>query len=150
MRELAVWGILLVLVLIYRRLGRIYRFLRRKQEPTPTGRIRFYIDGREVIGMANIKVTETKTGSIVISDAHGNPAQVDGAPVWSLTDPSLATLTPAADGMSCAIAPVGPIGTCELQVKADADLGAGVVDILGTLPLEFIAGDAVTVQVSIA
>lgn len=135
------------------KLERLLKKILRKLKPTkvpPAALVRFYIDGREVHSMADIKVTETKSASIVISDIKGNPAQVDGAPVWSLTDPSLATLTPSEDGMSCGIAPVGPVGSCTLQVNADADLGEGVVTIAGELPLVFIAGEAVSVSISIA
>lgn len=96
----------------------------------------------------NVKVTQKLPLSITISDAKGNAAQVDGVPAWSLTDPALGDLTVAADGMSAELAPKGPTGSCQVQVSADADLGAGVVSILGGLDVDFLPGDAVSISIA--
>jgi hypothetical protein len=68
--------------------------------------------------------------SIAIVDARGRPASVDGAPVWASSDDTIVAVTAAADGMSATFATVGP-GTARLSITADADLGAGVVQISG-------------------
>ena len=68
---------------------------------------------------------------------------VEGAPVWSTDRPDLVTVTAAADGMSAVIAPVGPLGSAQISVDADADLGAGVTTLTTLGSVEVIAGTAV-------
>jgi hypothetical protein len=76
----------------------------------------------------------------------GNPARVDGVPEWLVDNSELLALTPAADGLSCSVSAVGPLGTATVTMKADADLGSGVVDVLGTLEIEVTGGGATTVS----
>lgn len=78
-------------------------------------------------------------------DKKGNPAKVDGVPEWSTDNTELLALTPAADGMSCTVAAVGPLGAAKVSLKADADLGAGIVDIFGVLDVEVTGGQATSV-----
>lgn len=97
-----------------------------------------------------MKISDVKTASIVIKDKFGNPAAVDGAPAWAVSDPALATLEVATDGMSAKIMPVGVIGSFKLQVSADADLGEGVKTILGEMDIDLLAGEAEVIEISIA
>ncbi len=78
-------------------------------------------------------------------DNKGNPATVDGQPEWLVDNPNVIALTPAADGLSCDLAAVGPLGTAIVSMKADADLGAGVEPLVGTFEIEVTAGKATTV-----
>lgn len=93
-----------------------------------------------------IKDTQKVSLELKITDAKGNPAKVDGVPEWSSTDSTIVTITPSTDGMTGVAAAVGPLGTASINVLADADLGQGVKTIQGTLDIEVIAGDAVTIQ----
>src|SRR4051812_47455218 len=68
--------------------------------------------------------------TLSITDSHGQPAAVDGAPVWASSDETVLTVTPAADGMSAAVDTVAP-GAARVSVSADADLGAGTQSITG-------------------
>jgi hypothetical protein len=68
--------------------------------------------------------------ALTITDSKGRPAAVDGVPVWASSDDTVLSVTPAADGMSAVINSVAP-GTARATVSADADLGAGVVQITG-------------------
>ncbi len=77
----------------------------------------------------------------------GHPAQVDGVPAWSTSDPAIATVTPAADGLSCVIKAADNIGPVQISVTADADLGEGVQNLTGVLDLEVIGGAAATLSV---
>ena len=88
------------------------------------------------------------TLSVRFLDAAGNPAVVDGVPTWQVDNPSVGALTPAADGMSCILAAVGPIGSGTVSVQADADLGQGVRLVVGVFQFQVTAGEAVTVQVT--
>ena len=79
-------------------------------------------------------------------DKRGKPAQVDGTPAWSSSDAAKATVAPAADGLSC-VAKALDNGTVQISVSADADLGDGVRTLTGTLDLEIVSGEAVTLSV---
>ena len=74
----------------------------------------------------------------------GNPAPLDGVPVWTVTDESLVSVVSAEDGMSAVVTAVGPIGTAQVIVKGDADLGEGLVEITGILDVEILASGAAT------
>ncbi len=68
--------------------------------------------------------------TLTITNAHGDPAAVDGAPVWASSDSTVLAVTAAADGMSAVVDTVAP-GTARISVTADADLGAGVLTLTG-------------------
>jgi hypothetical protein len=79
--------------------------------------------------------------AVGFQDKNGDAAKVDGAPAWALTDSSLGDLAVAEDGMSASFTPKA-IGALKIQVKADADLGEGVKEIIGELDVEISALDA--------
>lgn len=81
--------------------------------------------------------------SVGYVDAKGNAAKVDGAPVWTSSDPAVLNVVAATDGMSATITPVGPLGTAQVKIEADADLGAGVVSLITLADVEIVAGSAV-------
>lgn len=75
-------------------------------------------------------------------DKNGNPALIDGLPVCTFSNPALGVLTTDAAGVGH-LTPVGPLGTAQLQVEADADIGVGVQKITALLDVELVAGTAV-------
>lgn len=81
-------------------------------------------------------------------DAVGNPAKVDGVPVWETSAPSIVTLEVAADGLSAVASTEGPLGAVRITVTADADLGAGIETITGVLDIEVIASKAVSLSIT--
>lgn len=85
--------------------------------------------------------------TVAFVDRFGNAASVDGVPVWSEAN-SLMTLTPSADGLSCTCVPNGTLGDTQVSVSADADMGAGVVPLVGTLDVTVVAGQAVGLTVT--
>lgn len=97
-----------------------------------------------------LMLTDTQKAmlAITIVDAKGNPAVVDGAPEWSTSDASVLSVQPAADGMSAIVRASGGLGSAQVSVTADADTGAGIEPIAGTLDVEVIAGKAVAVSIS--
>lgn len=119
--------------------------------PSEAARVLFFVESdgslMEVSDMQMVvdKVLKLKIAPV---DKFGNPAKVDGAPAWSLTDPALGALAVEADGLSAVFTPAGAIGALAVQVNADADLGEGVTTIMGELPVELLAGAAVAVNVS--
>jgi hypothetical protein len=68
--------------------------------------------------------------SLAITNSRGDPASVDGVPVWASSDETVLSVAPANDGMSASVDTVGP-GTARISVTADADLGAGTHTITG-------------------
>lgn len=83
------------------------------------------------------------------SDADGNPARIDGMPVWNISDAAIGTLAAAPDGMSCYFLTTGVMGTVQVSVTADADLGAGVRALSATLDISVEAGEAVTLGIRV-
>ncbi|MFH0351033.1 MAG: hypothetical protein ACHBMF_03740 [Chromatiales bacterium] len=79
--------------------------------------------------MSDIKPAYKRTITAAYTKADSTPGQVEGVPVWTLSDPLLGTLTPAVDGMSATIAHKAP-GSATVEVTADGDLGAGVHPIV--------------------
>ncbi len=86
--------------------------------------------------------------SITPVDAKGNPAPIDGKPVWTASDPSIISIVPSQDGLSADVIAVGPLGNAQVQVSADADLGEGVATIPGTLDVTVTASQAVSLTIS--
>ena len=82
--------------------------------------------------------------SIQPVDAKGNPAQIEGAATWSSSNDQIAALqNVAADGLSADVVPGATLGTCQINVQGDADLGSGVTNITGVLDVQVVAGSAV-------
>jgi len=88
------------------------------------------------------------TVGVSFQSAGGNPANVDGAPSWSVSNSDVLDLTVSENGMSATISAKGPVGTSQLIVKADADLGAGLKEITGVLDIEVVAGEAAIVVIT--
>lgn len=120
-------------------------------KPPEAARIEFYVEDGEQkrkVDHMNLKISQKLPLSIEIKDRFGNAAAVDGAPKWSVSAPELADLVVAEDGLSAELQPKGLVGSLVVQVHADADLGEGVKDILGELPVELLAGDASVIAIA--
>lgn len=91
-----------------------------------------------------ISITNEQKVKVTITPvtATGKPAQLDGAPKWSVASGS-ATLDVAADGLSAFLVSSDSPGDSEVLIEADADLGAGVVTISDTVKLS-VAGALAT------
>lgn len=113
--------------------------------PLATVRLLFGSFAVSFTGDFSMQLPDDKSVTALLSytDAKGNPALVDGAPVWTTDRSDIISITPAADGMLAVIAPVGPLGSAQVSVDADADLGAGVTSLVTLGTVEVIAGTAV-------
>lgn len=120
--------------------------------PPEAARIIFFVEEggqlKRIGGNMFQKVTEAKKFAVKITDRFGNDAKVDGVPAWASTNESLVDIAVSADGLSAVVTPKGPLGALKLQVKADADLGEGVKELLGEADLELVAGDAEVLALS--
>ena len=94
-----------------------------------------------------LSVVQQVTLSIAPVDAKGNPAPIDGVPVWSALDPAIATLTVADDGRSALLVAL-TVGHVQVTVSADARLGPDVSTITGVLEVEVVAAEAVTLGIT--
>jgi hypothetical protein len=103
--------------------------------PPPAGqhKSRRFSERPDVI--MDIQTLQFSDVSVTITDRRGNPAPVDGVPVWATDNSDLVTLEPAADGLSCKVTTGTMAGTATVQMTADADLGSGSVPLIGTLEL---------------
>lgn len=97
-----------------------------------------------------IKDTEKISVEIIVTDAKGNPAKVDGTPIWNVSDPAGLSFLPSDDGFACDISAVGPLGNFQATVEVDADMGLGVKSLIGVLDIEVVAGEAVAVSFSVS
>lgn len=91
------------------------------------------------------------TASIQPVDAKGNPATIDGLASWSSSSNDIASVTNlSADTLSADVVPGTQLGTCQINVTADADLGSGVTTISGVLDCQVVAGQAVGFTITTA
>ncbi len=108
----------------------------------------------EVTVSFNLPADKKVTLSIAPKDSKGNPAKIDGVPVWATDTPTVLALTPAADGLSCLVEPVGMLTPgdgskpAQVQVNVDADLGPGVTELVGTLAIDVSAGSATVIDIT--
>jgi hypothetical protein len=102
----------------------------------------------EVLVMATMTNTQRKRVHFKVKNRRGGPAKFDGTPEWFSDNSDVLRLEPAADGMSCYVYAVGPLTDTPVNVtmRADADLGAGVRPILGTIAFEITAGEAALIE----
>jgi hypothetical protein len=102
----------------------------------------------EVLVMATMTNTQRKRVHFKVKNRRGGPAKFDGTPEWFSDNSDVLRLEPAADGMSCYVYAVGPLTDSPVNVtmRADADLGAGVRPLLGTISFEITAGEAALIE----
>jgi hypothetical protein len=77
-------------------------------------------------------------------DAEGNPAVVDGQVAWESSDTAIVTVTvDGADSSNATVSATGTLGQTQVTATADADMGAGVRNIITTMDITVVAGEAV-------
>lgn len=86
--------------------------------------------------------------TVAFLDKKNNPADVDGAPVWSSSDTSIVTVVAAADGLTAVATAVGPLGQAQVSAAADADRGSGVTTVTAVLDISVQSSAAVVAAVS--
>lgn len=77
-------------------------------------------------------------------DALGNPAPLDGVPVWEASNLDIISLMPTPDGLSAVALASGSPGTTQIRVTADARLGDEVVPLIALLDLAIVPAEAVS------
>jgi hypothetical protein len=100
--------------------------------------------------MLTMTATQQCALTLAVTDAKGNPATVDGVPVWSSADETRVSVEAAADGMSATIFAEGPATTQPVQVSvtADADLGEGIKPLVGLLDVTIVGAEATVIAIT--
>ena len=99
--------------------------------------------------MATFQMTDAQQVQMTVAfaDSRGNPTGPPAGaqpPQWLVDNTTLLSLTPAADGLSCTVAALGPLGTGTVSVKVgDASgnpLASGSIDvtIIGGAPTQVV------------
>jgi hypothetical protein len=93
--------------------------------------------------MLEVNITNEQQVKVTLKPvtATGKPATLDGVPAWEIVTGN-ATLTPADDGMSADLISSDDPGDTDFLVKADADLGEGVVEISDIIRLHVAGAQA--------
>lgn len=119
--------------------------------PGPAQSIIFTIEqgGRIITGENHVdfSITDNQTQQVQVTpgnDSKGNPGTFTGTPTWASSDPTIATVTPAADGLTAAVAAVGPLGTVTVTVTATA--GSGTVS--GTATVTVTGAPAASLEIT--
>lgn len=86
--------------------------------------------------------------SVEFVDDRGRVAAVDGVPQWLTDNPAVVGLEPAADGLSCKVSGLGPIGTAKVTMLADAKFGPEVEELAGTFDVSVTSRQATTVNLT--
>lgn len=81
-----------------------------------------------------LNIGGTSTASVAYTDAAGVSVPVSGAPTWTVDDATIASVTPAADGLSAAVVAL-KAGTATITVVAEGDPTPGVdtITLTGTV-----------------
>jgi hypothetical protein len=82
-------------------------------------------------------------------DANGHPAVVDGAVTWdsSAIDVVSVSADPV-DTQNAVVVAGATLGTAQISATADADLGAGVRNVITIFDVTVVAGEAVSGTIS--
>ena len=85
--------------------------------------------------------------SISAVDAKGNPAPVENV-VYEGSDPNILVVRadPADETKATVLART--VGTAQVTVKADADIGEGEKELMGLLDVEVVAAEAVALSIT--
>jgi hypothetical protein len=96
-----------------------------------------------------MKVQQQFEAEVALTDKYGNPAQIDGDPVWTIDNPTLLVIAPIFGNPNKVLVSSGTTtGVSQLSCTADVDLGDGMTTITGTLLVTVHSGDAVMVTIS--
>ena len=105
---------------------------------------RFTITAKGDRFMFTLPVDDAVKMQATYVDAEGNPAKVDGPITWASSDETLAEVeVDSVDSSIVAVTPVGPTGQVQITATADADLGAGVRELITVCDISLVAGEAV-------
>jgi hypothetical protein len=92
--------------------------------------------------------THEVTATLKITNDAGQPARIDGLPVWTVSDPAIVTLDVATDGMSAIAKATGTEGVTQVTAEVDADRGEGVRPITAIGDIAVLGPEASVVEMT--
>lgn len=92
-------------------------------------------------------VQKVTVGPVTAVDAKGNPAPIETV-TYTASDAAILTVQDNPDGSATVLA-AGSLGTAQLRVDADAQIGDGVVPLTATVDFEVIASIATALAVPV-
>lgn len=105
-------------------------------------------EGEKEFMAKDLKIKQKVSFKVKAVDEGGNEAQLEN-PALSLvsSDPSLATLTVGADGLSGEIEAGLKVGSVMLELSADAKIGEGEKVIQGSAAVNVLPGEAISAEI---
>lgn len=98
---------------------------------------------------STFKFNEQVLATVAPLDAQGQAATVDVVPVWTTGNAEVVSLEPSTDGLTCTIKGIkGAPDDIPITCTMDADLGAGVRELVARGTVRVLAGEAVTVAMT--
>lgn len=82
------------------------------------------------------------TATLQLFDVNENPTQFDDVPTWTSSDPAIVAIE-GGDPYTRRFRAVGPLGTVQVSISGDADLGDGVRQLVVLDDITIVPGDAV-------
>ena len=97
-----------------------------------------------------LTLTTTQEAEVLVgyTDKNGNPALIDGTPVWAVSNAEILRIVPTPVPSVVIIQAVGPVGVSQVTVTADADLGEGVRELFAVQDVSVVAGEAVAAAIN--
>lgn len=87
--------------------------------------------------MNGIMSNEQKfTATATFRDQRGTTLRIDGIPSWTVSDPTLVTLEPSVDGLTCVVRSRGSSGKGKLTCVASVHWASGPMTVTATTEFE--------------
>lgn len=110
------------------------------------------IDFRTIIqgDLTMLTLTDTQQVTLFINptDKKNHPSELDGPPVWTSSDPTVATVEAAPDGLSALVKATDNLGPVQVNVVADVVMGEEVKPLVGVLDVTVVAGETVSLGIT--
>lgn len=91
--------------------------------------------------------TQQVNCTIKVFDKKNNPARITDTPTWLVDNPNVLVLSPSADGLSCLVKAVGPLGTGKVSVNVTIHSGGTDTSVAGVLDVEVVSSAPTTVSI---
>ena len=116
--------------------------------PTIVCQVTATVDGFSVTGEGDMvyKLPDDKMIHVKVTyvDAKGREAEVDGDVTWASSDETIAKVeVDPSDSKQAKISAADQLGQAQVTATADADIGDGVQELICTMDVEVVGGQAV-------
>jgi hypothetical protein len=85
--------------------------------------------------------------TVAFTDKNGAVAPVDGPAQWQIDNPSVASLAPSPDGLTCEVLSLAP-GSAKVTVSGDGDLTTGVRLVSDVATVNVTSNEAVAAKIT--